>query len=157
MGAILLILGILTVLALIWSAIESRKPRVVLGGGMPSTGVQGPHSPEDSMRDALIAGRGFKPKEWEAMRGAVFFVHDDLSEGEFQQILESFGESSDRIPHSPASLESAETALDEEPAPAARERFRTELQLRGLSSRVEPLGTFYAPGPFDAYQVRERR
>ncbi len=154
MAPILSILAILTVLALIWAAIESRKPRAVLGGGMPSPVGEGVQSSEDAMRDALIVGRGLKPKDWESMRDKVIFVHDDLGDAELAQILASFGEY--EAVEQLESLPPTEAEAEDEQAPAARERFRSELDARGLLGRVEPLGTFYAPGPFDAYRVRER-
>lgn len=152
MAPILSILAILTVLALIWAAIESRKPRAVLGGGMPSPVPQDESAPEKAMSDAFIVARGLKPKDWESMRDRVIFVHDDLSEAELVQILARFGDyrASEPVELSPP----IEAEAEDEQVPAARERFRLELNARELLGRVEPLGTFYAPGPFDAYRVR---
>lgn len=143
-----LILGILAAGACIWSAIESRKPRETVGAGMPPpTGLEST-APEDAMRDALLTSGRVRPKEWEAIRREVFFVHDGLTDEELARLF--LGVTGEDVPI-PFDL-----SVDSEEETTPRERFRSALRAHVETGDVESLGSHFAPGPFDAYRVRKR-
>lgn len=147
MAPILLVVGILACCALIWAYIESRRPRTTISAGMPEPTTLEHASPEEAMQAAVLASGRFKPKEWEVKRRALIFIHEGSHDAELNELAREI--TGNPLPEAPPT-DFAET--EEEPAPSlARERFRSATEGSG---RVEFLGTFYAPGPFDAYLRR---
>ncbi|RYG78728.1 hypothetical protein EON77_09745 [bacterium] len=118
------------------------KVPIAAATGDPLT--RGAFERETAMREALRTSGRIPKREWAEYEPNLLLIHDDLTEEDLARLMERFGGSE---------LSEAVSTPEEG---SARERFRARLAARG-EDQIEPLGTHFAPGPFDAYRIKPTR